>query len=264
MVSVSMGEKIMNNKELLKSPEFEEALLEATKYKKNLITTYKEQQKANFQRFEEVMTRSNPKAIEILSKKRKNRTDSEKEFLKSLKRNIRQSYNSSCDFIIKQADSDGKKTKLEKMIDKIVDAIQILRTIDNPIIDNAFNRAGIKLDVDSNANACNMSDAQTNNMKDIISEAVNIKNKVKNDNAAINEQVFENKVPVEFRYDKKMNNTGLKSGDFRKLVDMKTKLLMATSKDAKSKVDEKIEKAAADKQFEVARAELVRDTLIKL
>ena len=38
-----MGEKIMNNKELLKSPEFEEALLEATKYKKNLITTYKEQ-----------------------------------------------------------------------------------------------------------------------------------------------------------------------------------------------------------------------------
>ena len=39
---------------------------------------------------------------------------------------------------------------------------------------------------------------------------------------------------------------------------------MAKSEEAKEKVEDKIEAAASEKQFEVARAELVRDKLTKL
>jgi hypothetical protein len=45
---------------------------------------------------------------------------------------------------------------------------------------------------------------------------------------------------------------------------MKLKLDLAKSAEAKQKVDEKIEDQAAEKQFEIARAELVRDGLMKL
>jgi len=65
-------------------------------------------------------------------------------------------------------------------------------------------------------------------------------------------------------YDKESNNTGLKPGDFRRLVDLKAKQLVAKSEEAKAKIDEKLQHAAADKQFEIARAELVRDKLKEL
>ena len=48
-----------NNKELMSSDEFNNALLEGVEYKKNILTSYKEQNKTNWQRFEEVMFYAN-------------------------------------------------------------------------------------------------------------------------------------------------------------------------------------------------------------
>jgi hypothetical protein len=65
-------------------------------------------------------------------------------------------------------------------------------------------------------------------------------------------------------YDKETNNSGLKPGDFKKLVDLKAKQLAAKSEEAKTKIEQKLHDAAADKQFEIARAELVRDKIVGL
>ena len=84
------------------------------------------------------------------------------------------------------------------------------------------------------------------------------------DNDKISTEVYATKVPSELQYDKKANNTGLKQGDFLKLVDLKTKLVMATSDEAKEKAEELVEHLAGEKQFEAVRAELVRDKLTSL
>lgn len=101
-------------------------------------------------------------------------------------------------------------------------------------------------------------------MQDIFANATSIKQKMLDDNDKITSEVYQTKVPADLQYDKKANNTGLKQGDFLKLVDLKTKLVMATSDEAKEKAEEMIENLAGEKQFEAARAELVRDKLAKL
>lgn len=101
-------------------------------------------------------------------------------------------------------------------------------------------------------------------IKAIFTTAKGIKDKINSSNEAIGTSIYTKKVPIELQYDKGSNNTGLKPGDFRKLVDMKLKLEMAKSKEQKDKVDEKIQDQAEEKQFEIARAELVRDGLVKL
>lgn len=101
-------------------------------------------------------------------------------------------------------------------------------------------------------------------MIDIFRNATTIKQKMLDDNDKISSEVYMTKVPADLQYDKKANNTGLKQGDFLKLVDLKTKLVMATSDEAKEKAEELVEHLAGEKQFEAVRAELVRDKLTSL
>ena len=51
---------------LMKSEEFEKALLDGAEFKKNIITSYKQQHKANFERFYSVMLDANPTVQKIL------------------------------------------------------------------------------------------------------------------------------------------------------------------------------------------------------
>jgi len=107
------------------------------------------------------------------------------------------------------------------------------------------------------------SDVESNRaiLQDIFSEAKKIREKIDSDNDYIETQIFQGKVPSNLQYDKDGNNAGLKAGDFKKLVDMKTNLLLAQTDEAKERVEDKIEHLAGEKQFESARAELVRDSL---
>jgi len=101
-------------------------------------------------------------------------------------------------------------------------------------------------------------------MRDIFNNAKNIKQKMVDDNEKIGTDIYQSRVPIDLQYDKNTNNVGIKPNDFTKLVDMKAKLSMATTEEAKEKVNDTIEQLAGEKQFEAARAELVRDSLTNL
>jgi len=160
-----------------------------------------------------------------------------------------------------------EKTRIEKIVDKIIPVIDMLRYIGNTKLDDEFKKYGVVLTKTSKLEDKYLGLNDENKCKtlvDIFTSATNIKQKVVDGNEFINSDIFTKKVPIDLQYDKGNNNTGIKPSDFKKLVDVKTKLILANSEEAKEKIEEKIEHIASEKQFEAARAELVRDKLMKL
>ena len=254
------------NKELIDSEEFEKALVEGAEYKNNMMVSYKTQNKSNFARFSEIMFEANDEVKAILETRKKNRTDVDKKTLADFKNAVRTMYGQTQVLSLKEDLEEGQKSRIEKIVEKIVPVIDILRYIGNNELEQELAKHGItvtrpKLDATYPALA---SQDKQDIIKDIFSTAVALKQKAKDDNEVINSDIYTTKVPTGLQFDKNSNNSGLKASDFRKLVDMKAKLLSAKSDDAKEKVDEKIEHVAAEKQFEAARAELVRDRLTTL
>ncbi len=257
----------MDKKKLLESKEFEKALVEGAEAKKETVTTYKTANKAAFEQFSEIMFNANKRIQEILSKRRKNRTDAELEEVKNFKQLVRQMYFQAQHLLSTEKVEAGKKTKIDKIVDKLVPVLYILRYIEADALEQKLGQYGIKLDHMPTLDYLyeDLADeAKKQAVKDIFASAKGIKDKINSNNEAIGTSIYTKKVPIELQYDKGNNNIGLKPGDFRKLVDMKLKLDMAKSKEQKDKVDEKIQDQAEEKQFEIARAELVRDGLTKL
>lgn len=255
------------NQELINSSEFEDALIAGAECKKDMVTSYKHQNKANFNSFYEIMLSVNDDIQKILDTKKKHRTDDDNRRLNEFKQNVRAMYSQAQALTIKEDVEDGKKTKVEKIVDKIIPVIDILRYIGYNELENEFKKRGIiltsTLKLEDKYPGLN-SDDKRKVISDIFTAATNIRQKTIDDNNYINEDLFNSKVPTELQYDKGTNNTGLKMGDWRKLVDAKAKLIMASTKEAKDKVEEKIEHIASEKQFEMARAELVRDKLMTI
>lgn len=79
----------VNREELIKGEDMEKALVEAAEIKMNILTTYKEQDKTNFEQFYETVLHSRKDITDILDKKKKNRTDADNELLKQFKRKRR-------------------------------------------------------------------------------------------------------------------------------------------------------------------------------
>ena len=259
-----MSQKAKTKKELLKSDEFEKALLEGAEYKKGIMTTYKQQNKANFQRFFDVMLESNHEIKSICEKRRKNRTDDDQKRIKDFKSEVRQLYFQAQELMLDEKLEEGQKSKVQKIFEKAIPVISLLRFIGCHKLDNELNRLGCKLDAPALEHTYSGLSGKAPILTDIFSNAKSIKEKVNADNQQIEDRIFTVKVPVELQFDKDTNNAGLKAGDFKKLVDVKAKLIMAQTEDAKSKVAEKIEHIASEKQFEAARAELVRDSLTSM
>lgn len=254
-----------DHKTLIQSKEFEDALLEGAEYKKTIVTTYKQQNKSNYERFYEVMLGANTEVQSILDKKKKNRTDAEIEVVNTFKRDVKSMYSQAQDILVPEKLEDGQKSKLDKLIDKIVPVIDILAYIGDTTFTKKLEDCGLTISRQKlEAKYPKFDDDdQRAIMKDIFSQAKNIKQKISDDNEYIDVNIFQTKVPVDLQYDKESNNAGLKPGDFRKLVDIRTKAIMANTAEAKEKVDEKIQKAATEKQFEAARAELLRDKMLE-
>lgn len=257
----------MNKRELIESEEFENALAEGAECKMEILTTYKTHNKEIFKQFQEVMYESNPEIKKILETKKKKRTEADNEQLKQFKSYISTIYKQTVDLITPEKIEPGKKSKVEKIVDKIIPVIDMLRYIDQDVLNSEFKKHGVMLSFD-NSFLDKFPGLDNDNVREsikcIFKDAKNIKVKINDDTEHINETIYSTKVPLDLQYDKQTNNDGLKSSDFKKLVDIKTKLLMAKSDEDKEKVNEKIENVATEKQFEAARAELVRDTLTKI
>ena len=248
-------------KKLLKTEAFEKALLEGAEYKKGIMTTYKQQNKACFERFSSVMIEAAPEVKQLLEKRKKDRTDDDNERINAFKTEVRQMYVQAQDLLADEKVEEGKKSKVEKIVEKLVPVIMLLRIIKCRKLDDALAKAGFHLDGQSLSDRYPGLAAKESVLEDVFVEAKAVKDKVNNDNREIEDRIFTVNVPADLQYDKDTNNAGLKPGDFKKLVDAKAKLLMALTEEAKEKATEKIEHIASEKQFEAARAELVRDSL---
>lgn len=253
-------------KELIDSTEFDNALNEGAECKRDTVTTYKTQNKQNFKSFETAMFEANDEIQKILSIKKKNRTETDNKKLNDFKLELRAMYNQLQTLCVDEHLEAGKKTRAEKIVERIMPVIKILRYINNSTLDDALKANGIELKaVKLEADIPGLADDNKKiAIAGILESAIKLRQKAADNDNYISTDIYQKKVPIDLQYDKKSNNTGLKQGDWKKLVDMKTKLIMATSDEAKEKVEDKIETAASEKQFEAARAELVRDKLTKL
>ena len=259
--------KNTTKEDLLKSDEFDKAIAEGAECKKDMVTSDRIQNKQNFNRFYEVMLEANEEIKKILDTKKKLRSDSDNEAVENFKKTVRAMYAQVQALTVDEHLEEGKKTRVEKIVEKIIPVIDILRYIGCNELENEFARRGMKLTTtmkleDKYPELNN--DDKRKVMKDIFDTATSIRQKVIDDNDYINNDLFTRKVPLGLQYDKSTNNVGFKTGDWRKLVDAKAKLIMASTEEAKEKVEEKIEHIATEKQFEAARAELVRDKMLSL
>ncbi len=253
--------------ELINSDEFENALSEGANYKKNLDISYKAQNKINFNTFSEIMFDANEDIKKILETKKSKRLDADRKCLDDFKKELRMMYNQTQLLTVNEHLEEDQKSRVEKIVDKLVPVIDMLRYIGNSQLDKELEKKGLKLvclkSLEDKYPVLN-NDGKRKIISELFTTATKLKQDVVDGNEYINQTVYTQKVPVDLQHDKSTNPTGLKTSDFKKLVDVKSKLLMANTDEAKEKVEEKIEHIASEKQFEIARAELVRDKLTKI
>ena len=102
-----------NRDELIIGQDMDRALREAAEIKRNILTTYKDRDKSNFEQFYATALRANKEIRDILDKKKKHRTEEENERVKTFKKNIMRSYKLVCDYITPEDVEDGKQTKIQ-------------------------------------------------------------------------------------------------------------------------------------------------------
>ena len=94
--------------ELINSEEFDNAILEGAELKKNILTTYKQQNKTEFDRFYETMVDARLDIQDILDKKKKNRTDDDNNKLKQFKQDMSKTDKLVCDYLIPETVEEGR------------------------------------------------------------------------------------------------------------------------------------------------------------
>lgn len=260
---------------LLNSNEFDKALDNAVEIKQQSVMKYKTSSKNLFLQFSELMTNNNDEIKEILGKKKSKWTEFDNNRIKEFSKELKAMFNQTIDLSIdeeklaKKADGTvaEKKSKAEKIVDKIVPVIKMLKYIGNNKLDNALEKAGIQIEFvkleDENPQL------QQENVKEaiasIFTEATKSKEDMLSKSIEIETEIYPT-IPEDLQFDKDVRADGLKSSDFKKLVDVKTKLKIAKEKDPDKAKDtsDKIEQLAKDKQFEISRTELVRDKLLNI
>ena len=261
-----MAENV-NREELIKGEDMEKALVEATEIKKTILTTYKDQDKANYEQFYQTCLNASQEIQEILGKKKKNRTDDDEAKLKKFKKDVSRSYKMVCDLITPEELEDGKPSKFEKIVDKIALVIDYLRYIGANELENEFNRRGITLATGlrlEDRSEVWADDRVRENIKNVFAAGRRVRENIQADTQAFTEEILMRAVPQELVYEKDSNPVGLKKSDWTKLVDFKTKLIMAKEAEQKEKVEDQANDLAAEKQFDQERARLMQIKLTSL
>lgn len=257
-------ETTANKTELIKGDEFEKALIDAANVKIENLTSVKSRNKDNYSRFYELILMTRNDIQSILDKSKKHRTDDEINKVKIFKKETSQVYRQICQLIAPEELEDGEPSKVEKLVQKIAPIIKLMEYIGHTEIEKEFKKYGITLDY------LKLSDSETafenedveNDIKDIFERGKSLREETEKNNEAIKSTIFMNSVPMELQFEKDSNPTGLKSSDFCKLVDLKTKILMANSDEQKEKLDEKANDMAGQCEFDNARNKLIQSKLL--
>lgn len=259
-------EKTENKTDLIMGDEFERALVDAANLKKENLTSVKSRNKDNYARFYDIMLMSRNDIQQILDKKRKDRTDSDVELVKSFKKETSQSYRQICSLLSPEELDDGELTKIQKLVQKIAPIVKLMEYIGHYEIENEFKKYGITFDYEKLGDSENVFENEEieSSIKEVFERGKDLRGETEKNNDEIKTVIFETVVPHELQFEKNSNPTGIKSSDFCKLVDLKTKILMAQSDEAKEKVDEKANDMAGQCEFDSARSKLLQQKLINL
>lgn len=253
-------------KELIESDEFENALNTAAEIKNEKISLCKSRNKNNYAQFYELMIASNREIRGILEMKRKNRSDADNVKIKAFKKDVSQVYRQVTGLLIPEDLEDGEETKIQKMVKKITTVLKMLEYIGNTEIEREFEKCGIRLEYRK------LSDEEMfeqepihENFIAIFDNGKTIREDMNRNNEEIKTNIYENSVPADLQFDKSMNPTGLKASDFCKLVDLKSKLILAKDdEEKKSKLEEQLTNLASDYTFQNAKNDIMRSKLMSL
>jgi len=260
-----MDSKIIEDrKELICGEEFEKALVQAANLKKEIETSCKSRNKDNYSRFYEMMLMSRKDIEEINGKRKRDRTDEDNAKLKEFKKTTSRTYRLVCDLIVPEDLEEGEESKFQKMTAKIISVVRMLDFLGHHEIEDEFKKAGMEISFKKLAEEdAFQNENVASNMKDVFEVGKKIREEIKDNTEAITEDVFQS-VPQDLQYEKSTNPTGIKSGDFSKLVDLKVKLMMANDDDQKEKVGDQAETMASDKEFEIAKQRILQSKYLDL
>ena len=251
--------------ELMNSDEFNQALSDAAELKKEILTSCKNRNRNNFDRFYDIMVKSDKRVEDILDIKKRNRTDDDNNYLKTFKKNVSQTYKQVCDLITPEELEDGELSKVQKIVQKITTVLKMMSYIGYNDIENEFKKNGITLNYDKlDTNPVFANPTVKSNIADVFSIGKNIREDVNNNKEEIEDVIYTQSVPIDLQYDKQQNPIGIKPADFSKLVSLKTKILMAVSDEQKEKVGEVAENLAADYVFQNNRNDIMNKKILDL
>ena len=255
---------ISSKKDLILSDDFEKAVESASDIRKSLLTSVKTRNKDNFDRFYDIMVTGNRHIQDILDKRAKDRTDTEKQELKDFKSGLKKSYKLVVDILSQGNDvEEGEKTIVQKMVEKISSVIFLLKYLGNDELSHEFGNKGIKVSFDTleEQNSVFENENIRKNIEEVFETGKKLKDEVDSGKQAITETIYSTSVSEELQYDKSSNPCGIKPTDFARLVDVKTKLIMAFDDEAKDKVKDQANLLAEDKEFEIARNRIIQSKL---
>jgi len=255
---------ISSKKDLILSDDFEKAVESASNIRKSLLTSVKTRNRNNFDRFYDIMVTGNRHIQDILDKRAKDRTDTEKQELKDFKSGLKKSYKLVVDILSQGNDvEEGEQTIVQKMVEKISSVIFLLKYLGNDELANEFGKKGIIIGFDTleEQNEVFENENIKKNIEEVFETGKKLKDEVDSGKQAITETIYSNSVPEELQYDKSSNPCGIKPTDFARLVDVKTKLIMAFDDEAKDKAKDQANLLAEDKEFEIARNRIIQSKL---
>ena len=262
---------------LICSDEFDKALSKGSDIKSEIHGAMKQRSRTNYERFYDIMLLCNPEIQSICDKRKKERTAEESERLKRFAKETKTQYRLVRDMMFlpedEELNDDGTTNNVPKKLAQLVERISLVHALLNYIgfdlLDEELRKRGITVmstPLEDKSDAFE-NEQLRNDVKDALEQSCRIQKDIEVAEREISESVFENMVPLRLQYDKDQNPGGLRNTDFKKLVDVKFRLVKSEKSGDNSEKEKASDKAfdeAKKKMFEIQRNETMRTGLIAL
>ena len=265
------------HQKLILSDDFDKALTDGADIKSEIHGTMKQRIKNNYERFYDIMLVSRPDIQSICDKRKKDRTPDENETLKKFAKTVKKQYRFVKDMMFlsedEKANDDGTTNivpkKVVQLVERLSSVYAILKYIGNHTLEDELVKNGIAV----SATPLEMQSEAFENVRikedmvEIFNESCKIWSEIDDAERRIKGDIFVNMVPENLQFDKQTNPSGLRDSDFKKLVDVKYKLLKSEKsgdEESKEKASEKAMDEAEKKTFEIERNKTIRTGLIAL
>lgn len=264
------------HKQLIRSDEFDSALKSGSDVKSEIAGTMKQRVKNNYDRFYDMMLLGHTDIQEICNKRKKDRTQEEVERLKKFVKDMKAAYRLYKEFTFVNEDEkvndDGTSNsipkKLSTLVDKLALVVPLLEYVGKDTLRNELHKRGITI-------ACTpledryeafQNEQLAADIKDALEESCGLQKEIEVAERSIAEEIYPNMVPTELQYDKNSNPAGIKESDFKKMVELKFKLLKSEKEDeqSKDKSKEKVLEEAEKRTYDITRNETVRYGLMSM